>query len=156
MVGGSGSSHVNEYGDTEFVGEQHFEEYNPGKFDSRDFAQDYERVDSFEHLKGKAEEGGSMLGPVLLVGGAATVLAGMRYGPRVWTRLTTMSTYYKGGFEETMNRREALLILGLREPATKNRVRDAHRRIMLLNHPDKGGSPYIASKINEAKVLLDK
>ena len=63
----------------------------------------------------------------------------------------SLNAYCRGGFEPTMTKREAALILGVTPSAKLQRVRDAHRRIMIVNHSDKGGSPYIASKINEAK-----
>ncbi|KAI7902621.1 uncharacterized protein BX663DRAFT_454661 [Cokeromyces recurvatus] len=67
-----------------------------------------------------------------------------------------LSKFYKGGFDPKMNKREAALILGLRESqATKQKIKEAHRRIMLLNHPDRGGSPFLALKINEAKDFLE-
>ena len=66
------------------------------------------------------------------------------------------SKYYRGGFEGKMSRREAALILGISPNAPVKKIRESHKRIMLLNHPDKGGSPYIAAKINEAKDFLDK
>ncbi|XP_072474488.1 mitochondrial import inner membrane translocase subunit TIM14 isoform X1 [Notamacropus eugenii] len=47
--------------------------------------------------------------------------------------------YYRGGFEPKMTKREAALILGVSPTANKGKIRDAHRRIMLLNHPDKDG-----------------
>ncbi|CAG99464.1 Pam18 [Kluyveromyces lactis] len=65
--------------------------------------------------------------------------------------------YLKGGFDPKMNAKEALAILNLNETnLSKKKLKEVHRRIMLANHPDKGGSPYLATKINEAKDFLEK
>ncbi|KAJ6888161.1 mitochondrial import inner membrane translocase subunit TIM14-3-like [Populus alba x Populus x berolinensis] len=53
-----------------------------------------------------------------------------------------------------MTRREAALILGVRESAVMEKIKEAHRRVMVANHPDAGGSHYLASKINEAKEVM--
>ena len=62
--------------------------------------------------------------------------------------------YLEGGFLDKMTRREAGQILGIRESSNTNAVKDAHRKIMMMNHPDAGGSDFVAAKINEAKNLL--
>ena len=36
----------------------------------------------------------------------------------------------------------------------EKRIQKAYRTILLKNHPDKGGSPYLAAKVNQAKDML--
>jgi DnaJ-domain-containing protein 1 len=69
-------------------------------------------------------------------------------------RTNNMRRFYKGGFEDDMTRREAALILGVRESTSKERVQARYRKLLILNHPDTGGSTYLAAKINEAKDIM--
>jgi hypothetical protein len=53
-----------------------------------------------------------------------------------------------------MSREEAAAILGLKVAASAADVKAAHKRLMKDFHPDKGGSDYLAAKINAAKDVL--
>lgn len=56
-----------------------------------------------------------------------------------------------------MTRAEALAVLGLDEGADEADIRAAHRRLIVLVHPDRGGTPYLAARLNQARdVLLDR
>ncbi|KAF7113523.1 hypothetical protein RHSIM_RhsimUnG0116900 [Rhododendron simsii] len=139
---------------------------------------------------------------------AAAAYAG-RYSIQAWqafkARPPRLRKFYEGGFQPTMTKREAALILGVRkgllfwlrsvvifssldllgiaqymhlkrldcgmnlyylrfqvaygtyvhlESTPADKIKEAHRRVMVANHPDAGGSHYLASKINEAKDMI--
>jgi DnaJ homolog subfamily C member 19 len=55
-----------------------------------------------------------------------------------------------------MDKPQARQILEVGDNASHEEILSAHKRLMAKNHPDKGGSTYIASQINQAKDILLK
>lgn len=52
--------------------------------------------------------------------------------------------YHRGGFEDKMSKREAALILGITPNVKANKLKEAHKKIMIANHPDRGMQKYNA------------
>lgn len=53
-----------------------------------------------------------------------------------------------------MNRSEAYQVLGLRPGASREEIQAAYRRLIQRVHPDHGGSPYLATRLNQARDVL--
>ena len=53
-----------------------------------------------------------------------------------------------------MTKEEARLILGVGETAMEEEIREAHKRLIQKNHPDAGGTDYLAARINQARGVL--
>jgi DnaJ domain len=71
-----------------------------------------------------------------------------------WREDMARSGVESTGPEGRMTRAQALDILGLNEGASDDDIRRAHRDLMMKMHPDRGGSTFLAAKINEAKEVL--
>lgn len=49
---------------------------------------------------------------------------------------------------------EAVEILELDANYTRDSIQNAHRRLIRMVHPDRGGSAYLASRVNQARDVL--
>jgi hypothetical protein len=56
--------------------------------------------------------------------------------------------------KSAMDKPQARKILEVQTDATNEDIILAYKRLMAKNHPDKGGSTYLASQINQAKDVL--
>src|SRR5688572_1685306 len=131
----------------------------------------YSRANPRELVKGFRFSGGVLLG-LVTVALAITGRVGLAFlaAAGAWALLTGTTPPWMrfpqrggdaGGSRDippgrrgAMSRAEALKVLGLEEGASEDQVRAAHRRLILQIHPDKGGTSYLAAKINEAKDVL--
>mgnify|MGYP000694692271 CR=1 FL=1 len=59
-----------------------------------------------------------------------------------------------GGLSGEMTRSDAYAILGLEEGSSREQIIAAHGRLIQRLHPDRGGSTFLAAKINQARDLL--
>lgn len=140
-------------------------------------ARSYTRAGPGQLAKGFRLSGGVALGLVtvalamtgrlalaMLAGGGAWALLFGTVPP--WLRMPSSTGYGNGGQSgrsgtnsappqsSAMSRAEAFKVLGLEQGANEQDIRAAHRRLIQQTHPDKGGTSYLAAKINEAKDVL--
>lgn len=88
----------------------------------------------------------------------------LRYAPqlhRLWLEFIAAKRQGSGPQSNTtakgnMSVVEAYEVLGLKIGASEQEIIAAHRKLMQKIHPDRGGSDYLAAKINLAKQILIK
>ncbi len=56
--------------------------------------------------------------------------------------------------KNTMDVEHALKVFGFEEMLTKEEIIQRHRELIQKNHPDRGGSDFLAAQINQAKEVL--
>lgn len=103
---------------------------------------------------------GTLLGGFFLWRLVAWLLL-MRSAYRIWRYMRDDPKRGDGGErvdepvpDEVLSRREALKVLGLDGQPDRDEVMEKYRKLIQKNHPDRGGSDYLAVLINAAKNKL--
>ena len=86
----------------------------------------------------------------------ASILSAMPFLLNALKQAEGEQTGTRGDVSAVMSREEAALILGVAVHAGAKDIQEAHRRLITKNHPDVGGTDYLAAKINQARDILLK
>lgn len=103
---------------------------------------------------------GRMAGLVALIAGLSPWLSRVTRLHQLWRLFRGLSTRPNPSpsppprADSAMTRAQAFEILGLPPTASRDEIRAAHLRLMQANHPDRGGSTWIAARLNQARDLL--
>ena len=104
--------------------------------------------------------GGLLLATLLLfTGRGATAIAALTMlGPLVWSWVAQVKPAPGGARSAArsgpMTRAEAYEVLGLKQGASTTDIKAAHLNLMRGVHPDRGGSDWLAARINQARDVL--
>lgn len=69
-------------------------------------------------------------------------------------RQTTGRSEQRAHATPPMSRRDAFEVLGLSENANEDQIRQAYTALIKKVHPDRGGSAYLAARVNLARDVL--
>jgi DnaJ family protein C protein 19 len=95
----------------------------------------------------------SLLGGVMVYGRPVLQAFGLWQTVK---RFTKPSPNSSAPATSVMDKPQARQILEVNDEASHEEIIAAHKRLIAKNHPDKGGSTYLASQINQAKDVLLK